>query len=282
MNTKFWGPSGWEFLHSIVTIYPTNPTLTDKMLMRDFINIICDVLPCKYCRASFTKYSQSLPIMSYLEDSQHLQEWMYRMHNKVNSKLRRQGFCTKENPTLEQVMTLYNKKVLLQIENICSKNTTKDLIEKCMHVIIKLGYTFLGSIIFNYQGYYANCHTSEEKNKIVMNYHKLFNMIPYMICQYVCKIYENMFGKKLEMTEEQMQLYMDMNRYKIRHILSHNEPYSKLKLWYLEDELYSFNIKYTTKVTAFFESQIINNCNIPTADNIKSCRKLSKKKLKLI
>ena len=90
MDTKFWGSSAWKFLHTIVAIYPhtSSPTLSDKLMMRDFMQIVCDILPCKYCRASFTKYSQSLDITSYLESRELLMQWLYKMHNKVNKKLR--------------------------------------------------------------------------------------------------------------------------------------------------------------------------------------------------
>ena len=31
MNTTFWGPSGWEFLHTLTFIYPIKPTFNDKV-----------------------------------------------------------------------------------------------------------------------------------------------------------------------------------------------------------------------------------------------------------
>ena len=62
MNTTFWGPSGWEFLHTLTFIYPIKPSYNDKVKMQKFMTSIEYILPCKYCRTSFTKYIKTLPI----------------------------------------------------------------------------------------------------------------------------------------------------------------------------------------------------------------------------
>ena len=59
MNTTFWGPSGWKFLHTLTFIYPITPSFNDKVKMREIMYSICFILPCKYCRLSFTKYIKS-------------------------------------------------------------------------------------------------------------------------------------------------------------------------------------------------------------------------------
>jgi len=278
MNTKFWGPSGWKFLHSITAIYPEKPTLTDKMLMRDFMIILCDVLPCKYCRASFTKYSQSLDITPFLNTNTDMQEWMYKMHNKVNGKLRRQGFCTTENPSFESVRHKYIEETVIQLELIYEQVRVKKLspsegMEKMIHLMCDMGYDFLGSIVFNYQGYFANCHTGEEKTKIIANYHKFFNLIPVMLSSYISKLGS---GAKLA-----YDAYTP-SKLKIRNMLSQNEPYSKLKKWFYDcDILCSSSSKRFSKIEEYenyFGKHIIATCNNPLADKVKSCRKLTKKR----
>jgi hypothetical protein len=274
MNTRFWGPSGWKFLHSITAIYPEKPTLTDKMLMRDFMTVVCDMLPCKYCRASFTKYSQSLDITAFLDNSNSVQEWLYKMHNKVNAKLRRQGFCTTENPSFESVRHKYIKETVIQLELIYEQIRNKKVepklaMERIIYFMYKIGFDFLGSIVFNYQGYFANCHTGEEKNKIVANYHKFFNMIPVIICNYVAKLSPS--GKLAA------DAYV-IEKIKIRNMLSQNEPYTKLKHWFYS--LYPFLLKDKGKAEQYFGKHIVATCNNPIADKVKSCRKLTKKENK--
>ena len=36
-----------------------------------------------------------------------MQEWLYKMHNKVNGKLRRQGFLDTPNPSFKEVNEKY-------------------------------------------------------------------------------------------------------------------------------------------------------------------------------
>ena len=178
METIYWGPAGWRFLHLLTFLYPLEPDTGDKILMRDFMSLLPDVLPCKYCRASFTKYSISLDITPFLDSNMRMQEWLYKMHNKVNKKLRSQGFCHHANPTLDHVRGLYKPRVQ-RVHRLLAAG--EDGTQKAMHYICNEGREFLGSIVFNYQGYFANCHTSEEKSKIAVSYHKFFNTIPLLI-----------------------------------------------------------------------------------------------------
>ena len=67
MDTRFWGPPGWKLLHQIAYQYPENPTPEDKLNYGIFYSNLANVLPCKYCRNSFTKYIKNLPIDGYLE-----------------------------------------------------------------------------------------------------------------------------------------------------------------------------------------------------------------------
>ena len=282
MNTRFWGPSGWKLLHSITAIYPKRPNLKDKIILKEFMEIVSDILPCKYCRASFTKYSQSLPIDTFLNNNDRVQEWLYKMHNKVNGKLRRQGFCTLENPTFEDVKIKYKRMTINSLDFIIKKIDTERLTPEdgmleMIQFICNLGYDFLGSVIFNYQGYFVNCHTSEEKTKIVSNYHKFFNILPEIIFQYM---YPTFFDK------DQMQVYRKVYsklKLNVREILLQNEPYSKLKKWFYECELLCGDKPRFANIEEYenhFGKHIVSTCNNADADKIKSCRKLTKKDTK--
>jgi len=88
MNTTFWGPDGWQFLHTLTFIYPVKPSFGDKVKMREFMNSLGLILPCKYCRLSFTKYIKGLSIDDYLDSRTLIIEWLYKIHNKFNKKLR--------------------------------------------------------------------------------------------------------------------------------------------------------------------------------------------------
>lgn len=274
MNTTFWGPSGWKFLHTLTFIYPENPSNTDKIKMRNFMTSLITILPCKYCRASFAKYCKSLPIDNFLDTRETVIDWLYKMHNKVNKKLRAQGFCHYDNPNLEHVYKLY---IPIQNDIIkIIKLNKDDSLQKAINYICNLGYEFLGSIIFNYQGYYSNCHTSEEKIKIVSVYNDFLNCIIPLICLYLEKLCEE--GNNC------VSRY-DIPNFKIRKMLISNEPYTKLINWFYKCDILAtpeHNNPKNEEYEEYFKKHIANSCNNVNADKVKSCRKYARSNKKTI
>jgi hypothetical protein len=82
MDTRFWGPSGWQLFH-LVAFRSEHPD--------DVLNQMKDILPCKYCRASTTEFVQEHPLRGDPG------KWLYDLHNRVNDKLRKQAV---EDPTV--------------------------------------------------------------------------------------------------------------------------------------------------------------------------------------
>uniref|UniRef100_A0A6C0HEZ8 thiol oxidase n=1 Tax=viral metagenome TaxID=1070528 RepID=A0A6C0HEZ8_9ZZZZ len=93
MDTRYWGPSGWRLLHLIAA----------KGASKSFWETLPFILPCKFCRASLTEYYYDLPIPNVHQD-----KWLYKIHNKVNDKLRSQGQTIKPEPSLKNVLDHYN------------------------------------------------------------------------------------------------------------------------------------------------------------------------------
>ena len=75
MDTRFWGPSGWQLFHLIAFTSPN---------AEDVLGDMKDVLPCKFCRASTTEFVKKHPIHKPYG------KWLYDIHNMVNNKLRTQ------------------------------------------------------------------------------------------------------------------------------------------------------------------------------------------------
>ena len=115
METRFWGPSGWKLLHLITYGYPQQPTLGDKHTYGLFFNSLKHILPCKYCRLSLTKFYKQLPVEEHLASKDTLTTWIYKIHNKVNNKLRKQGLIKIPNPKKPEVDKIYEK----LIDNPC-------------------------------------------------------------------------------------------------------------------------------------------------------------------
>ena len=75
MDTRFWGPSGWQLIHLIAF---RSPHPQEVLLM------LKDILPCRFCRESTAEYTKELPM------KKDTGLWAYELHNKVNNKLRTQ------------------------------------------------------------------------------------------------------------------------------------------------------------------------------------------------
>ena len=120
MDTRFWGPDGWRLLHCIALGYPENPTLKDKEIYSDFFINLKYILPCVYCRNSFTEYTDELNINNYLNSKHDIFYWLYLIHNKVNDKLRGQGLISYPDPTYEDVYNHYCNYYKEILNNNCS------------------------------------------------------------------------------------------------------------------------------------------------------------------
>lgn len=105
MDTRFWGPSGWRLLHMITFASDTLPTSS----LRTFFETLPFVLPCKYCRASLTDYVGADPIPKHLGDVDAMSEWMYRIHNRVNGKLREQKLLDTPDPRWSEIRQRYQQ-----------------------------------------------------------------------------------------------------------------------------------------------------------------------------
>jgi hypothetical protein len=105
MDTKFWGPSGWKLIHLITFTYESS----NKKAVTEFFSLLPFILPCKFCRASLTEYMDADPLDIKSRDS--LSKWMWRIHNKVNDKLRGQGLLHDKNPSFEIVKKVYEERI---------------------------------------------------------------------------------------------------------------------------------------------------------------------------
>jgi len=136
MDTRYWGPDGWRLLHSIAVTYPERPTKQDKRLYSDFFRSLKLILPCIYCRNSFSQYIEEIPIHPYLKDRKSLSYWVYLMHNKVNDKLAKQDLHVEYN---DDFIGIHNKYLRL------AKNFNEF---QCQDPVP--GWDFIYSVLFNY------------------------------------------------------------------------------------------------------------------------------------
>lgn len=85
-DIRIWGKSGWRFLLAIAIVYPVNPTMEDKLSMRNFLVDVAKVLPCKKCGSHFrdaVKYSLT---EDTLANRNNLMHWMHTVQNDIRSR----------------------------------------------------------------------------------------------------------------------------------------------------------------------------------------------------
>lgn len=79
--------------------------------MKNFLESLPYILPCKFCRSSLITYYQDLPIQDALESKNTLSKWFYKIHGKVNQKLRKQGQTIPRDPPFSTVRKIYTERL---------------------------------------------------------------------------------------------------------------------------------------------------------------------------
>lgn len=159
MNTKFWGPPGWTFLHTITFNYPEKIDLRKpehrekKFYYKQLFENFQYTLPCKYCRESYKGFLKELPIEPFLNSRKDLTHWFYMIHNKVNKKLRKQ-----ETDLFERKVRELHKANLSGLEYF---EKLRKLREECLYTGPDPTY---GEVCQFYEKQRASC--SRDKNKI--------------------------------------------------------------------------------------------------------------------
>lgn len=128
MDTRFWGPSAWRLLH-LQAFALSEGILKKTNVYKKFLQELPFILPCKYCRESLIQYYKEIPLLEAwnnqksdsdndsrshsksTSDSEAISKWLYKIHNKVNEKLREQNLTMRttscEDPTYEEVRQKY-------------------------------------------------------------------------------------------------------------------------------------------------------------------------------
>lgn len=104
LMTKIWGGHFWIACHSITFGYPTSPTDEQRKHYFEHFKTYEYILPCKYCRDSFSKFIRepdTLLSIDVFENRQTLTKWLYDIHNKVNNKLG-VNYCFTYNDLVEK------------------------------------------------------------------------------------------------------------------------------------------------------------------------------------
>lgn len=163
MDTRFWGPSGWQFYHLVASTYPEKPDAITQRKYELFFVAMKDVLPCRFCRESTTKFMEELPLHPAMKNRETLTKWLYDLHNKVNEKLRNQCkddprvICPPPDPSLSAVRDVY--------QGLLSADPK-----------VPPGLDFLWCVVYNY----GNTPTSDTVQAYFQTFMNLVDLYPYL------------------------------------------------------------------------------------------------------
>ena len=94
--TSVWGPLGWMTLHSMASLYPDEPTGSEKALMNSWLDLFASTITCPSCQGHFQEtlevYRSRFPGM--LESRAAFLMFTFRAHNSVNQRLRKPIYST--------------------------------------------------------------------------------------------------------------------------------------------------------------------------------------------
>lgn len=192
MDTRFWGKPGHKLLHSIAYCYSFNNenfNYENVKKMNKFMTSLKHILPCIYCRRSYSKYIKELPIKDFNneENKYNIFKWMYLIHNKINDKLRKQGYLNEKNPKYSDILEKYKR----YVKNI-----------NCI-----VGWDFLYSIVFDYPDY--SFEMSDSKYNSYINF---FTILKYFL---PCKSIRELYSKYIENNpiENHMETKEDLKKW---------------------------------------------------------------------
>lgn len=87
--TSRWGPIGWMTLHSISANYPEEPTNTDKLILKKFMDLFAETISCPSCKSHFASMFQTYIARhpNWWNSRANLFTFVCRAHNTVNRRL---------------------------------------------------------------------------------------------------------------------------------------------------------------------------------------------------
>ena len=90
---SFWGPDSWKFLETVAKGYSKDPTYSERLAMRRFLESLQCNLPCSKCRGNFSGEVEMLEDTD-LNSPESVLEWLENLKNRISSRknlARREG-----------------------------------------------------------------------------------------------------------------------------------------------------------------------------------------------
>lgn len=96
--TKYWGPLGWMTLHTIAALYPDEPTLKERELLRQWVGTFSECITCPTCQAHFKQMYATYTMIhpDLFLSRRNLLLFTLRAHNTVNRRTFKKVYTIEE------------------------------------------------------------------------------------------------------------------------------------------------------------------------------------------
>ena len=129
MSKSEWGNVTWILFHSIIEkIKDDTPNQTIKMLFEN-IKLICNNLPCPYCRDHATSYLNNYNKYNF-DTKEKLKLFFFTFHNNVNKNLNKKIMNIE---ILDKYKTANLNNILNSFNNVYLKKYTSKLLMHNFH-----------------------------------------------------------------------------------------------------------------------------------------------------
>jgi hypothetical protein len=87
-----WGPYYWSTLHFIAATYDNNPNQSVRSAMKNFIQSLPMLLPCKECQDNAINFIKTQNLDIVVSNRKELFQFFFDFHNRVNARLKKPIF----------------------------------------------------------------------------------------------------------------------------------------------------------------------------------------------
>jgi hypothetical protein len=87
LEPNVWGPYYWNTLHFIAATYDSNPNQSVRSAMKNFIQSLPILLPCKECQDNALNFIKTKNLDVVVSTRKELFNFFFNFHNRVNERL---------------------------------------------------------------------------------------------------------------------------------------------------------------------------------------------------
>lgn len=105
MGPAIWGPLFWKTMHIVSLGYSLTPTSEEQEGVAAFYESLTTAIPCPICKHHYAHFLKEMPVRNAVQNRDTLIEWVFEIHNKVNTELGKATFTWEQYIASIQAMS---------------------------------------------------------------------------------------------------------------------------------------------------------------------------------